>query len=694
MLADKLGAALSTPLLGEASGLVLVVAPAEEIAKRIESHLRNAGHPLRAAWISDLEDLEDLLLRSPPDLVLFDEASVAAPQDQVLNLCGELRPELPVILIGRHYSVESAVAALAAGAQDYASYEDPRCLRHLELVVVREFVKHQQLRSMRLTQERLDDYQSRHQQLTEGTADAVAHVQEGILASANPAFAHLLGHDDPADIAGQPLIDLVAADQQVKIKERLRAVLKGKHDGELLELVLAGKKGAVPVKAQLILGREAGESVIELLIRAEGGRNEPPTAHIAFGDRRMFVEALSESPAEGKVRGALLLRVDQFEALENRITHADAQEVVARVAEAVHARLGPLDQSFAFSTEEIAVLVQRANFSELEQFAEFLRKEIGSQVIASRQHEAQITPSIAVYPLAGQEPPPQVVAQLVNEVRRLSARGGNQIAVLGAAARAYQSEREEARKATQIRRALEDNRLKLAYQSIASLEGETRPHFDVLVRMVDETGKEYHASEFLPVGQKFNLMRGIDRWVVTRALALQARRVGAKDAAVLFLKLSEDTLKDAEGFIAWLKAQTASRPLRADEIVFEFRELVLQNHVRKAKVLTQALREMGAGLAVEHYGVGANSAQLLEHIPAGYLKFHASYTQKFSDRDMQRRLSELVEVAKQRKIKTIVCHVEEAQVMARLWQIGVNFIQGYHVQKPEVVLLASDVAAR
>ncbi|HWY23355.1 MAG TPA: EAL domain-containing protein, partial [Nevskia sp.] len=99
-----------------------------------------------------------------------------------------------------------------------------------------------------------------------------------------------------------------------------------------------------------------------------------------------------------------------------------------------------------------------------------------------------------------------------------------------------------------------------------------------------------------------------------------------------------------------------------------------------------------AGLAVEHFGIGANSAQLLDHIPANFIKFHPSFTQKFTEKDTQKRLGELVEAAKQRNLKTIVSHVEDAHVMARLWQMGVNFIQGYHVQEPEVVLLASDIA--
>ena len=52
----------------------------------------------------------------------------------------------------------------------------------------------------------------------------------------------------------------------------------------------------------------------------------------------------------------------------------------------------------------------------------------------------------------------------------------------------------------------------------------------------------------------------------------------------------------------------------------------------------------------------------------------------------------MTEAAKQHRIKTIVSHVEDANVMARLWQMGVNYISGYHVQEPEVVLLSDEAA--
>src|SRR3546814_11546260 len=73
-----------------------------------------------------------------------------------------------------------------------------------------------------------------------------------------------------------------------------------------------------------------------------------------------------------------------------------------------------------------------------------------------------------------------------------------------------------------VRKAIADNRLKLAYQSIASLEGDSRQHFDVLLCLIDEEGHEQHASEFIRAAEKGGLMFDIDR-LVTRS---EERRVG------------------------------------------------------------------------------------------------------------------------------------------------------------------------
>ncbi len=679
------------------SSVILMAATSESVGKRIESYLRNAGHPMRCAWVTDMEDIDGALRSGTPDVLICADGIAAMPVKEVIELGRRLMPDLPILVLTAQITPEDTVAALAAGASDLISNEDLRHMRHLELVVLREIEKHRRQRELRSTRQRLADFEARHQQLVAGTNDAIAHIQEGILANVNPAFAQLLGYANPAELAALPLMDLVAEDHQPKVKEHLKLFLRGRNEGKPLECCLMHKDGRrVSIGARLTLSTVDGEALIEMLIRSEAPAPavaSPSAAPVA--DRLAFFAALSAAIAgagqQQQQRAVLLLIADDFLGTEQRLGLHDAAQVVDQCRDWLLERLGPQDQVFRFSTHEITCLVSRSSAIEIVELGESLVRDVAKQIFNTSGHEAHLSLTVAAYPYSGSEDAAALTAELVNEARKLSGKGGKQFANLGPNAESSQQEREDIRKAELVRQAITDNRLKLAYQSIASLEGDTRQHFDVLVRVVDENGRELHASEFIGAAERHGLMPPIDRWVTARALKVQAKREGAQDASSLFVKLSEDSLKDAEGFVAWLNTQVQSRALKPGELVFEMRETIVQNHIRKARLITKALIERGAQIAIEHFGVGSNSAQLIEHIPMHFIKFHHSFTTNFNDKETHRQMTTLMELAKHKQIKVIVSHVEDANVMARLWQMGVNFIQGYHVQEPEVVLLSADV---
>lgn len=683
------------PATVTASSVILMAAASESVGKRIESYLRNAGHALRCAWVTDLEDVESALRSGTPDVLICVEGT-AMPVKDVIELSRRLMPDLPVLVLNPQMTTEDQVAALAAGASDLISNEDLRHMRHLELVVLREIERHHRLRDLRSTRQRLADFEARHQQLVAGTNDAIAHIREGILSDANPAFAQLLGYASTDELTALPLMDLVAEDHQPKVKEHLKLFLRGRNEGKPLECCLLHRNGRrVSISANLTRSNVDGESLIEMLIRSETPAAAANIRATPGADRLAFFEALSAAIAgagqQKEQRAVLLLIVDDFAGTEQRLGLHDAVQAVDQCRDWLQERLKPQDQIFRFSTHEIACLIARPAAAEIVELGEALVRDIARQIFNTAGHEAHLSLTVAAYPYSGSENAAALTAELVKSARKLSAKGGKQFANLGPNAESSQQQREDARKAEMVRKAIEDNRLKLAYQSIASLEGDTRQHFDVLVRVIDENGRELHASEFIGAAERHGLLVSIDRWVTARALKVQAKREAAQDTSSLFVKLSQDSLKDAETFITWLGEQLRSRALKPGELVFEMQEAVVQNHIRKARLITKALIERGAQIAIEHFGIGSNSAQLIEHIPMNFIKFHHSFTTNFNDKEAHRKMTTLMELAKTKHIKVIVSHVEDANVMARLWQMGVNFIQGYHVQEPEVVLLSADV---
>src|SRR5580765_7594363 len=142
--------------MSQPNSKLLVLSAGEEVAKRIENHLRNAGHPVRAAWVTDLEDLEEAIRRSAPDLVLVQEGMPNASAKDVLRLCTKYNPDLPVLrLASKPFTMVDTVAALRTGVRGLVIAGDALQLQHLETICLRELGTHQQLRDLRNTRAQL-----------------------------------------------------------------------------------------------------------------------------------------------------------------------------------------------------------------------------------------------------------------------------------------------------------------------------------------------------------------------------------------------------------------------------------------------------------------------------------------------------------------------------------------------------------
>ncbi len=235
-----------------------------------------------------------------------------------------------------------------------------------------------------------------------------------------------------------------------------------------------------------------------------------------------------------------------------------------------------------------------------------------------------------------------------------------------------------------IKAALMENRFRLVQQPVASLQGDDPVMFDVLVRMIDGSGKEVLPSEFMAAAERNDLMKNIDRWVVGASLSFAAQR----KPGCLFVRLSKDTVADAT-FPGWLENHVRSTRAEPSRLCFQITEIVATSYTTPAKALAEGLRQRGFRFAIDGFGSGRDSQGLLDVIPLDFVKIDGALVQSLAaDPQLQARTRTLVEAATKRLIQTIAERVEDANTMAVLWQIGVQYIQGYFIKEPEQVVLS------
>jgi multidomain signaling protein FimX len=237
-----------------------------------------------------------------------------------------------------------------------------------------------------------------------------------------------------------------------------------------------------------------------------------------------------------------------------------------------------------------------------------------------------------------------------------------------------------------IKAALMENRFRLVQQPIASLQGDDPRMFDVLVRMIDTQGKEVLPSEFMAAAERNDLLKNIDRWVVGASLSFAAQR----QPGCLFVRLSKDTAKDAT-FVDWLDNHVRSSRADPQRLCFQVTEQTASSYITQIQALAEGLRQRGFRFALEGFGSGRAPQGVLDTLPLDFVKIDGAIVQGLTgDPQLQQRVRTLVEAAARRQIQTIGERVEDANTMAVLWQIGVQYIQGYFVNEPEQVVLHAD----
>src|SRR5690606_3944637 len=116
----------------------------------------------------------------------------------------------------------------------------------------------------------------------------------------------------------------------------------------------------------------------------------------------------------------------------------------------------------------------------------------------------------------------------------------------------------------------------------------------------------------------------IDRWVIRRAIRqLTDHRAGGADTQ-FFVKLSAATLLD-EDAAQFISETIGEADLTGDALIFEIAEKHASQYLKQAKSLIKTLQQLHCKIALEHFGAGPNSFQLLKHLPVDFLKIDGSF---------------------------------------------------------------------
>jgi multidomain signaling protein FimX len=677
---------------------MIVMTRSQDHVEAINSTLRKAGHPVHCTWLPDARDLGDALTQLNPEMLIAFIDELGVDLGSIMKVKIQSAPEMPVLIV-RETIDEAAIAdAMRMGAQDVVTLANRS---RLQSVATRELRAYRLERALSTTLSSAREYREQLQHFLEGSADAITHVQEGIVVDANRAWLELFGYSGDDALTGTPLMDLFEHETHPALKGALVACLQGKwtdhalkvqallSDGSNLALELTLTKADYETEPAIricIPARHKKDLDLEVRL-AEAVKNDASTH---FLQQRYLIAAVRERcdvAMKGGVRQFAHLKPDRFIDIQHSIGILASEDFMTQLAEVLRTQLTPADLCGRFSGNGFLVLLERGTARDIETWAENVVTRVNEHTFSIDDKTLSATVSIGLGLLPAANPDVgAAIADAVSATRRGRELGGNQMYVVDTSDTDTRVQAYDKIWVKHIKSALMENRFRLVQQPIASLLGEDKGMFDVLVRMLDEQGSEVLPAEFIAAAERNDLMKNIDRWVIGASMSFAANR----KAACIFVRVSKDTILD-KSVVTWLETQLKSLKIEPKRLCIQVTEEMATQYVVQTKELADSLRKLGFRFALEHFGTGRDPLKLLNDIGMNFIKIDGSLMQGLSTNQLQQqRVKGLVEAAKRKNVETVAERVEDANTMAVLWQLGIEFIQGYFVNAPEDVTMSGD----
>lgn len=240
--------------------------------------------------------------------------------------------------------------------------------------------------------------------------------------------------------------------------------------------------------------------------------------------------------------------------------------------------------------------------------------------------------------------------------------------------------------AARLTEALDRDQLQLRCQRIEPMNGDGPPAYEVLISVQGENGELIPPAEFVQAAERYNRMHAVDRWVITNVLRwMHAHPDVVNQVDHMSINLSGHSLNDPT-LTEFLFEQFQRYPVPRGRVCFEVTETTAITSLEDAADFIQALQDMGCRFSLDDFGSGLASYRYLKHLPVNYIKIDGSFILDVNDDPADLALVRSInEMGHLMGKQTIAECVEDDAVRASLAEIGVDFVQGFGVERPRML---------
>jgi diguanylate cyclase (GGDEF)-like protein len=400
-----------------------------------------------------------------------------------------------------------------------------------------------------------------------------------------------------------------------------------------------------------------------------------------LGNRKALEEALEEAligaRSTGESVAVLMLDLDGFKQVNDTLGHDKGDLVLQEIARRLHANVFEYDTPARLGGDEFAVVLRHLREAEdVAAVGHRLRDALTQPIdIDGTPRFVGASVGAATHPDHGRSA--EELLRGADAAMYRAKRDGEGVRVYDAGTLAGAS---ASGLAAELRSAIDDSRLELAFQPLVSLSTGEIVGVEALARWDRPGYGPVPPTEFIALAENTGLIRSLTS--LTLRLALDEAQAWHRQGVHIPVSVNLSGRVVADRFLPIeVSALLEERGMGADSLVLEITETAVISDREGAAEVLQRLRAAGVRIELDDFGTGSSSFGTLRHLPLDGVKIDRTLVADRTDSG-RHLLAATIEMAKRLGLKVVAEGIEDGTTLDIVRQLGCDTAQGYHIGRP------------
>jgi diguanylate cyclase (GGDEF)-like protein len=396
--------------------------------------------------------------------------------------------------------------------------------------------------------------------------------------------------------------------------------------------------------------------------------------------------AVSIARTDNCQHSLLYIDLDQFKVVNDTCGHLAGDELLMQLTSLLQEKIRASDTLARLGGDEFGVLLMNCALPQAVNTAEILRQQVDEFRFLWNDKSFSLGLSIGLVVIDKNTENHSHILSTADVACYMAKEGGrNRVHVYTEDDEETSRRHGEMHWVARITAALEKDSFVLYRQTILPLcKSQPGAHYELLLRLQEDDGTIISPGAFLPAAERYDMMIQIDRWVFNSALKFFQQNPNELEELLLCsMNISAQSLSNEE-FLVFLKNTLEVNPHWCNKLCFEITETSAIRNILQAKRFISNLKALGCRFALDDFGSGMSSFGYLKNLPVDFLKIDGSFVKDCAQDPIDLAMVKSVnDVGHVMKMETIAEWVEDKQTLNALKTLGVDYVQGYAVDKPQ-----------